>query len=109
MAHYLVQLTYSADAWAAQLRNPQNRVDVTRPLFDRLGIRIESVYYTFGDYDLVIVVEAPANVNAAALSLAVTASGACKAVQTTPLMTIEEGIAAMRMGAEAATVYTPPA
>ncbi|MHB8645992.1 MAG: GYD domain-containing protein [Thermomicrobiales bacterium] len=108
MAHYLIQAAYTAEVWAAQLRNPQHRVEVVRPLFERLGARIEVVYYAFGEYDLIIVVEAPDNVSAAALSLAVTASGTAKAFKTTPLLTVEEGVEAMRKGGDAATLYTPP-
>ena len=52
--------------------------------------------------------EAPDNVSAAALSLALTASGVVKAYETTPLTTIEEGIEAMRKGAEVAAAYRPP-
>lgn len=52
--------------------------------------------------------EAPDNVSAAAISLAITAGGAVKAYETTPLLTPEEGIEAMRKGAEAAGAYRPP-
>jgi hypothetical protein len=53
--------------------------------------------------------EAPDNVSAAGLSMAVSAGGAVQAIKTTPLMTTDEGIQAMRQGAEAAAVYRPPA
>jgi len=46
--------------------------------------------------------EAPDNVSAAAISLTITAGGAVKAYETTPLMTTDEGIEAMRKGAAAA-------
>ncbi len=64
--------------------------------------------YAFGDYDVIALVEAPDNVSVAALSLAVTASGALTAIKTTPLMTVEEGMAAMRKGATASPGYRPP-
>jgi len=44
MAYYLVQLSYTAESWASQLADPQDRRDVVRPLFDRLGGRIEAAY-----------------------------------------------------------------
>lgn len=62
----------------------------------------------FGDYDVIFIMEAPDNVSAAAVSMAVSAGGAAKAVHTTPLMTIEEGVRAIRKGAEAAASYRPP-
>jgi hypothetical protein len=46
------------------------------------------------------------HVSAAAFSLAVSAGGAVKAIKTIPLLTIEEGIAAMQKAAGAG--YRPP-
>jgi uncharacterized protein with GYD domain len=108
MARYLFQLAYTPEAWAVQLKDPKDRVEIVRPVVERLGGRFEAVYFAFGDYDIVALVEAPDNVSAAALSLAVSAGGAAKAVKTTPLMTIDEGLQAMRKGAEAAALYRPP-
>ena len=108
MAHYLVQLAYTPEAWAGQLKNPQNRVEVVRPALEKVGARFEAAYLAFGKYDIVFIMEAPDNVSAAAISLAISASGAVKAYETTPLMTPEEGIEAMRKGAEAAAAYRPP-
>ena len=106
MARYLFQLGYTPEAWAAQLQNPQNRIEAVTPIVQRLGGRIESSYYAFGDYDLIGVLELPDNVSATAFAMAVLAGGAVKTYKTTPLMTIEEGIEAMRKGAEAG--YRPP-
>lgn len=109
MAHYLVQLAYTPEAWAAQIKNPQNRVDVVRPLLEKLGARFEAAYLAFGKYDIVFIMEAPDNVSAAAVSLAIAAGGAVRAYETTPLMTTDEGIEAMRKAASAASSYRPPA
>ncbi len=106
MARYLFQAAYTPEAWAAQINNPQNRVEAIRPVIERLGGRLESAYYAFGDYDVIFIVEVPDNVSAAALSLAVNAGGALKAVRTTPLMTIEEGMEALRKAGGAG--YRPP-
>ena len=108
MPPYLIQVAYTSDAWAAQLRDPQDRRAIVRPLFDQLGGSIESVYYAFGPYDIVLVAELPDNRSAAALSLTLTASGTVKSIQTTPLLAIDEGIEAMRQAAGAAKVYQPP-
>jgi uncharacterized protein with GYD domain len=106
MAKYLVQAAYTSEAWAAQLQNPQNRVEVIRPVIEGLGGHIDSVYFAFGDYDVVVIVDMPNNVNMAAFSLAGAAGGALKAVKTTPLLTIEEGLEAMRKAS--GTGYRPP-
>ena len=108
MPPYLVQVSYTPEAWAAQLANPQDRRAIVRPLFDRLGGRIETAYYAFGPYDIVLIADLPDNRSAAALALTLTASGAVKALQTTPLLPIEEGVAAMRQAAATGSVYAPP-
>jgi len=51
--------------------------------------RIESFYYAFGDDDVYVIVDAPNNVSAAAVSLAVNATGAVR-TKTTVLLTPEE-------------------
>jgi uncharacterized protein with GYD domain len=107
MAHYLVQVSYTSDAWAALIRNPQNRIEALTPMITKLGGRFESAYFTFGEYDLIAVLEMPANVDAAAFSLAASAGGAVKAIRTTPLMTTAEGVDAMRKAALSG--YAPPA
>lgn len=51
---------------------------------------------TFGDYDSMAILEMPENVTAASLSMALLASGVFKAIKTTPLLTWEEGVKAMK-------------
>ena len=107
MAHYLVQVSYTANSWAAQLKDPTNRIDAVKPVMDKLGGRITAAYYSFGEDDLVFIADFPNNVTAAAASLAFSAGGALKSIKTTPLMTVDEGIAAIKKGADAASVYKP--
>ncbi len=109
MAKYLVQLTYTPEAWAAQLKNPRSRVEAVQPLLERLGARFEATYMSFGEYDVIFIMDAPDNLSAAGIGMTVLAGGAVKAYRTTPLLTIEEGITAMKRGAEAAASYRPPA
>jgi uncharacterized protein with GYD domain len=108
MARYLLQAAYTPEAWGAQLKNPQNRVEIVSELLRELGGKFETVYFAFGDYDIVAVMDLPDNVSAAAMSMVVSAGGSVKAVKTTPLMTVDEGIAAMRKGGSVAASYRPP-
>jgi uncharacterized protein with GYD domain len=108
MPHYLVQFSYTPESWSTQLKNPTNRIEAARPLLERLGARFETVYYAFGEDDVVFIMEAPDNQSAAAVALAITAGGAVKSLRTTPLMPFEEGLGAIRKAGEAASVYQPP-
>ena len=95
MPHYLIQTAYTTEAWGAQVANPQSAVDRVRPAVEGLGGRIEEAYYTFGDYDVVAVLEFPDDSAAAAFSLAAQAGGAVRAFRTIPLITIDQGMKAM--------------
>jgi uncharacterized protein with GYD domain len=108
MARYLLQVAYTPEAWAAQLKNPQNRVQIVSQLLQRFGGSFESAYMAFGEYDIVAIMDLPDNVSAAAVSMVVSAGGAVKAIKTTPLMTVDEGLEAMRKGGEAVASYRPP-
>ena len=106
MAHFLLQGAYTAEAWKTLVNNPVNRTDAVRPAIEKLGGEIESTYFSFGDYDVILILRMPDNVSAAAFSLAVAAGGAFKSHKTTPLMSIEEGLEALRKAGD--TGYRPP-
>ncbi len=106
MPAYLVQVTYTSDAWRTQVGNPQNPLNRITSVVENLGGSIESIYYAFGDADIVAIVQFPDNQSAAAFSLAAQAGGAVKSYKTTPLMSIDEGLGAMRKAAGAG--YRPP-
>jgi uncharacterized protein with GYD domain len=106
MARHLFQASYTSEAWAVQVSNPQNRVEAIRSVIEWVGGRLESAYLSFGDYDVVVIAEMPDSISGAAFSLATSAGGALKAIKTTPLLTIEEGMEAMKKAAGAG--YRPP-
>lgn len=106
MAHYLIQGSYTPETWAKLLKNPQDRGQAIRPMVEKLEGKLVSFYNSFGEYDVAVIVQVPNNVNAAALSLAAVSSGSMKNIKTTPLMTADEGMEAMRKAAAAG--YRPP-
>jgi uncharacterized protein with GYD domain len=99
MPHYLQQVAYSTDGWEALVERPQNRIESVRPAIEKLGGKIESAWFAFGDYDVVLITQMPTNVDAGAIAMAFAAGGACKAVKTTPLLTTEEAVEAMKKAA----------
>jgi len=96
MSYYLVQVAYTPEAWAAIVKNPQDRSSAVTPAIEKLGGRVERFWLSFGDYDIIGIVDMPNNVSAGAFAIAISAGGACRAVKTTPLMTMEEGLEAMQ-------------
>src|ERR1700732_3423051 len=99
MPHYLHQVAYSIEGWKALFKKPQNRIDAVRPAIEKLGGTIESAWFTFGDYYVVLIVLRPSNVDARAISIALAPGAACKAVKTNPLLTVEEAVKAMKKAA----------
>lgn len=106
MAQYLVQVAYTTQALATLVSNPQDPLAIVAKAAKKLGGKLNNGWLTFGDFDTAVVVTFPDNVAAAAFSLALSAGGAWKSVHTTPLLTVEEGLAAMKAAGTAG--YQPP-
>jgi uncharacterized protein with GYD domain len=102
MSHYLLQAAYTPEAWAALEKSPEDRIEAIRPFVERLGGRIVCGYLSFGEYDILTIVEMPDNVTAAAFSMASSGGGSIRVRQTTPLLTIDEAKRAMTLAGEAA-------
>ncbi len=108
MSLYMYQAAYTAESWAAQMKNPQNRVEaVGRQMCEAAGGKLVGGWYCFGDYDIVIIADLPNNESMAAVALAVGSGGAIKASKTTVLMTGVEGVDAMQKAAAVAKAYSP--
>ena len=108
MPHYLVQGTFTPEAWSSLVRAPEDRADAVRKTVEQLGGRLIRYFYAFGDADTAVTLEVPDQVTAAAVSLAFTASGAFRALKTTPLLTVQEGMEAMRKAGQVGTAYRSP-
>ena len=106
MPLYMIQSAFTADAWAILAKTPQNRAEAVRPAIEQIGGKLISYYFSFGEYDSVVIADLPDNPTAAAASIAAAAGGAIKTIRTTPLMTVEEGMQAMRTAGEGG--YRPP-
>ena len=96
MPSYLLQVSYNAAAWAAMIKRPHDRAEVVRKPIEKLGGKVEGFWMTFGDYDVIGVIEMPDNVSAAGLAIAFAGGGALKSVRTTPLLSANEAVEAMK-------------
>lgn len=96
MPLYMTQFSYAPEAWSALARQPEDRSLALGRLAEGLGARLVNLYYSFGDYDGVVILEAPDNVTAAAVILAAVGPGHVKAIKTVPLLTVEETAEALR-------------
>ena len=104
MPKYLAQVNYVGEGIKGLLKDGgSGRRAAIEKLFASVGAKVEALYYAFGDIDLFIIVDAPDNVTAAALSLTVSAAGAVKS-KVTVLLTPEEIDAAGKK----TPAYLPP-
>ena len=100
MPHYLCLISYTAEGWAALLRKPANRIEAVRPAIEKLGGTVEGAWFAFGESDLILLLDMPDNISAASFAIAVAGGGAVKSYKTTPLMSIDDGIEALKRGAK---------
>jgi GYD domain len=59
---------------AAFAKHPEDRTAAVKALVEKLGGRFEAFYYSFGEYDGIVVLEAPDEATATAFALAAVAS-----------------------------------
>jgi uncharacterized protein with GYD domain len=97
MPLYMYQGAYTPQSWAAQISDPQNRVEaIGQRVSESVGGKLVGGWYAFGEFDIVLIIDVPDNVSAAAIGIAVAAGGAMKSSKITVLMTGDEGAAAIR-------------
>ena len=90
MAKFLIHGSYSSEGARGLLKEGgTGRKAAVEKALQGLGGRLESIYYTFGADDVVLICDVPDAVSGLALSLVVNASGAVR-ISTTPLLTVEE-------------------
>jgi len=108
MPLYMYQLAYTSQSWAAQLKNPQNRIEtVARQASEAARGKFVSGWYCFGDYNAVIILDLPDNESMAAVALTVEAGGALRAGKTTALMSGALAVEAMKKTALVSKIYRP--
>src|SRR5205085_10748967 len=86
MPKYLYMGCYTRETWTKLLDNPEDRTAAVQKLAEAVGGRLESIYWAFGADDFVVIAEAPDDTAAAAISLAVGASGSVENVRTVKLI-----------------------
>ena len=108
MPQYLYQLAYTSESLAAQIKNPQDRLElVGKQLVDAVGAHIVGGGYSFGEYDISIIVDAADDVTMAAVALAIAAGGAVKAAKTTSLLSGPQWVAALEKAPAVTAKYQP--
>ena len=96
MALYMYQAAYTAESMAALIKEPQDRIEVVRPVLEGLGAKILAGGFPFGEYDVLMVYEAPDDTTAASVAMAIAAGGAVSSSKTTRLLNGQEWVESLR-------------
>jgi uncharacterized protein with GYD domain len=104
MNRYLVKSRYATQGVKSVIAGggTARRIAVEKTITD-LGGRLDSFHFAFGEDDVYAIVELPDHITAAAVALAINASGFAR-VNTTVLLTPEE----VDTAAKRQVSYTPP-
>jgi uncharacterized protein with GYD domain len=108
MRHYLLRASYTPDALAALMSIPHSREQAVRTIVEELGGVLDGWWLAFGEDDVVVVVRMPDETSMAAMSMIVSSTGAVRRLATTPLLTSDESVEAMRKAARSKQAYASP-
>jgi uncharacterized protein with GYD domain len=106
MAKFAIFFKFRAETIKALMAKPSDRARVVRALCESAGGTMESYYLMFGAWDGFVVFEVADSQAAAAVSLAVTSTGAFASIETHELLEAAEF--AEILGRAGRLSYTPP-
>jgi uncharacterized protein with GYD domain len=90
MPRYMIQASYTREGIQGVMKEGgSGRRDLIGKMVADLGGSLESFYFAFGEDDAIVIAELPDNTTAAAIGIAVGASGGAT-TKTTVLLTPEE-------------------
>lgn len=95
MPTFITQGRYTREAIKGMVVSPENRADSVARLLSKVGGRLVGYYLTFGEYDFLVIAEAPGETQMAAALLAASASGGVTDLKTTMAMSSLEAKGAL--------------
>jgi uncharacterized protein with GYD domain len=108
MAAYAIFFSYTPQAWERMMIKSGDRSAAARAMIESAGGTLESLYYMLGDRDGFAVVHVPGNEDIAALSIAISSSGAFSHVETRALVAPQDLAGVLERAAAARGAYAPP-
>src|ERR1700692_1930156 len=108
MPLYMYQAAYTAESWAAQMKNPQNRVEsVGRQVTEAVGGKMIGGWYCLGDYDIILIADVPNIESMAAIAVAIAAGGAIKSRPNTLFINGGARVGALKKSDSVVKGYKP--
>lgn len=108
MAKFVVFYSYTAQTWQRMLDKPSDRAKEAGALAASMGGSLESMYFMFGDWDGMAVFVTDSAGSAAAISIAVSSTGAFSRVETHELIETADLPSVLAKAKNAAGSFTAP-
>jgi uncharacterized protein with GYD domain len=108
MAAYALFFSYTPQTWERMMSNPSDRAAAAREVIESSGGTLEVLYFMLGDRDGFAVIHVPGTEDIAALSIAISSSGAFSHVETRALIAPQELGGVLQKAAAARGAYSPP-
>ena len=107
MPTFLVQFSYASRSVKSLVDKPDvDHAGQASAMVASVGGKLLGYWYAFGDFDGVVLMEAPDNSVAASVAMAIGGTGEVSRLETTVLLTMDEAREAMHKGATA--THLPP-
>jgi len=107
MSLYLTRAQYSNSAFKGMVTAPSDRGAAARSLFDAIGIKTHSIYFSVTSGEIVTIIEGTAD-QMAEVEMIIMSSGAFLGVNSLELVTIEQMNAAMSKAGMTVAKYQAP-
>ena len=108
MTRYMALFSLTGDALARSMENPEDRRAPVAKAMEAAGGKLIDYYWMFGQYDGFAVLECPDSATAAAVSLAVTSSGAFKHFETHELIPADDLVRILNKAKSLRPAYRGP-
>lgn len=106
MAKYAIFFRFKSETVRGLIDRPSDRAAVVAKLAETAGGRMEAYYLMFGDWDGLVIAEVPNSAAAAAMSLAVSSTGAFAQLSTHEL--VEPSALGDILQTAGSLTYSPP-
>jgi len=108
MPQFLIQFSYASRAKKALIEQPDvDHAAQASKMVGSLGGTVLGYWYAFGEFDGMVLIEAPDSSTVAAVAIAIGGTGEVSRLETTVLLTTEEAREAA--GKAGAATHLPPA
>ena len=108
MPIFITQGRYTREALKGMVVSPEDRADAVGRVLAKVGGKLIGYYMTFGEYDFLVIAEAPGDTQIAAVLLAVASGGGVTDLKTTLAMTSVEAKGAFAAASDLTHTFRSP-